>query len=96
LKDAVSPPMKTLKQSYGPRTPTFTNRGSSSSWSSGTYASMLVRTMLKNSWLMSRSAHIGVYLVHAVSCRWRTRKTYFPTIPHTSSVKCKTCNEFLF
>jgi hypothetical protein len=22
------------------------------------------------------------YLVHAVSCRWRTRETYFPTIPY--------------
>jgi hypothetical protein len=38
-------------------------------------------TMVKNSRLMSRSAHIGVYLVHVVSCRWRTWETYFPTIP---------------
>jgi hypothetical protein len=37
--------------------------------------------MLKNSRLMPRSAHIGVYLVHAVSCRWWTRKSYFPNIP---------------
>jgi hypothetical protein len=79
-KGAVLPQMKTLKQPYGPRTQTFTNRDSSSSWS-GTNASMSVGTPLKNSRLMSPSAHIGVYLVHAVSCRWRTRGTYFPTIP---------------
>jgi hypothetical protein len=36
-----------------------------------------VGTMLEN----NRSAHIGVYLVHAVSCNWRTSETYFPTIP---------------
>jgi hypothetical protein len=38
-------------------------------------------TVLKNSWLMPRSAHIGVYLVHDISCRLRTRETYFRTIP---------------
>jgi hypothetical protein len=37
--------------------------------------------MLTNSRLMPRSAHIGVYLVHAVSCRWWTRESYFPTTP---------------
>jgi hypothetical protein len=37
--------------------------------------------MLKNNRLTPRSVHIGVHLVHAVSCRWRTRETYFPTIP---------------
>jgi hypothetical protein len=41
---------------------------------------MSVGTMLKNSSLMSRSPAIGVYLVHVVSCRWRTRETHFPTI----------------
>jgi hypothetical protein len=35
---------------------------------------------LKNGRLMPRSARIGVYLFHAVSCRWRTRETYFLTI----------------
>jgi hypothetical protein len=35
--------------------------------------------------LMPRSAHIGVYLVHAVSCRRWTRETYFPTISRTFS-----------
>jgi hypothetical protein len=53
-------------------------------WSGGTNASVSVGTMLKNSRLMPRCAHIGVYLVHAVSCRWRTRETYFPTIPRIS------------
>jgi hypothetical protein len=38
-------------------------------------------SMFKNSQLMPRSSSIGVYLVHAVSYRWRTRETYFPTIP---------------
>jgi hypothetical protein len=33
---------------------------------------------------MPCSAHIGVYLIHAVSCRWWTRETYFPAIPHTT------------
>jgi hypothetical protein len=65
------------------RTLTFTNRGSSSLGSGGTNASMSVVTMLKNCRLMQRSAHISVYLVHAVSCRWRTSETYFPTIPRT-------------
>jgi hypothetical protein len=32
-------------------------------------------------------AHIGVYLVHAVSCRWQTRETYFPTIPRRTIMK---------
>jgi hypothetical protein len=54
-----------------------------------------VGTMLKNSRLMPRSAHIGVYLVHAVSCRWETTEIYFPTI-HLSerridSVELKLC-----
>jgi hypothetical protein len=44
---------------------------------------MLVVIMLKNSRLMHRFAHIGVYLVHAVSCKWRTRETYFPTTPYS-------------
>jgi hypothetical protein len=43
---------------------------------------MSVGTMLKISRLMPHSTHISVHLVHAVSCRWRTRETYFPTIPH--------------
>jgi hypothetical protein len=47
---------------------------------------MSMGTMLKNSRLMPRSAHIGVYLVHAVSCRWRTRETYFLTIPRTRTL----------
>jgi hypothetical protein len=87
-KGAVSP-MKTLKHPYGHlfilRTPTFNNRGSSSSWSGGTNVLMLMGTMLKNSQQMSRSAHIGVYLVHAISCRWWTRETYFATVPHIRS-----------
>jgi hypothetical protein len=31
-----------------------------------------VGTMLKNSRLMSPSAHICVYLVHAITCKWLT------------------------
>jgi hypothetical protein len=42
---------------------------------------MSMETMLKNSRLIPRSAYIGVYLVHVISCRWRTRETHFPTIP---------------
>jgi hypothetical protein len=42
---------------------------------------MCIDIMLKNSELMSRSAYIGVYLVHAISWRWQTRETYFLTIP---------------
>jgi hypothetical protein len=49
--------------------------------SGGTNASMSVGSRLKISRLTPRSAHIGVYLVHAVSSRWRTRETYFPTVP---------------
>jgi hypothetical protein len=40
-----------------------------------------VGAVLKNSRLMLRPTHIGVYLVQSVSCRQRTRETYFPTIP---------------
>jgi hypothetical protein len=47
----------------------------------------LVGTIIKNSRLMARSAHIGVYAVHAVSCRWRTRETYFPTIIRNSVIQ---------
>jgi hypothetical protein len=83
------PPMKMLKQPSVPRTLTFTNRGSSSSRSSGTNASMSVGTMFKNIRLMPCSAHIGVYLVRAVSCRRRNRETYFPTTPRSSSVSDK-------
>jgi hypothetical protein len=59
-----------------------------------TNASMSVGVMLTNNRLMLHSAHIGVYLVHAVSCRWRTRETYFPTIPrilyiHVHNVSCR-------
>jgi hypothetical protein len=50
---------------------------------------MSVGTMLRNSWLMPRSTHISVYVVRAVSCRWRTRETYFPTIPYTNKVDLK-------
>jgi hypothetical protein len=64
-----------VKQPYGhlsiPRTETFNNRDSSILWSDVTNASMSVGTMLKNSQLMPHSAHISVYLVHAVSCRWQ-------------------------
>jgi hypothetical protein len=79
--------MKKLKQLYKPKTQTFTNRSSSSSWRSRTNPSVSVGTIFKNSQLIPRSAHIGVYLVHAVSCRWQTRVTYFPTIPHASISK---------
>jgi hypothetical protein len=52
--------------------------------------------LLKNSRLMPRSAHIVVYLVHAVSCRWQTRGTYFPTIPRIKQyIKIVTCVETL-
>jgi hypothetical protein len=75
-----------MKHSSVPRTPTFPNRGSSSSWSGETNASVSVGTMLKNSRLMLHSTHIGVYLFHAISCRWRTTETYFPTISHIKSL----------
>jgi hypothetical protein len=44
--------------------------------------------MLRNSRLMPCSAHIGVYLVHADSCRWRIRENYFPTNPRNTFMSC--------
>jgi hypothetical protein len=38
---------------------------------------------------MPHSAHIGVYLVHAIFCRWWAMETYFPTIPHKYLLKKK-------
>jgi hypothetical protein len=80
-KGTVWPPMKIMKQPYRPRTLTFTNMGSSSSWSGGTNAPVSVGTMLKNTRLIHTNMGGMGYLVHAISCRWQTSETYFLTIP---------------